>query len=125
MIWEAFHVESHLIFHLYSRRTHSMPRNSNDWKTRAGWLDAIAEPTRLAIIFILSTGEKTVSELARACKTEVVNVSTHLKILRAAGLVESVQDGHFRRYSLHGARAPAGVLELTHATGLRVSFPLD
>jgi ArsR family transcriptional regulator len=101
-----------------------MPRFSRDPKGEAEWIDAIGDPTRLVIIRRLSTGAKTVTDLAKACDTELVNVSHHLGIMRAAGLVEANRDGRFMRYGLLGARATATEVELTHASGVKVVIPL-
>src|SRR4051812_43055992 len=66
-----------------------MPLNQQDRKTLAEWLAALAEPTRLAVIAALAAGPKTVTELARVCKAEMVNVSHHLGVMKASGLVDS------------------------------------
>jgi ArsR family transcriptional regulator len=93
-------------------------------RAEADWLAAIAEPLRLAIIRALATGVKTVTDLARACGDEVVNVSFHLGVLRAARVVACERDGRFMRYSLLAARATATELELTYPSGARVVIPL-
>lgn len=58
-------------------------------------LKALAEPERLRIIDLLRTGPRTVGELAEELKSEFVNVSHHLTILRNAGLVKSTKQGRF------------------------------
>jgi len=102
-----------------------MKRSVEDLRAEADWLAAIGEPTRLTIIRTLAIGEKTVTELAKACKSEVVNVSHHLGVMRAAGLVKCDRDGRFMRYSLLGASATATELELTHPSGTRTIVPLS
>ena len=69
-----------------------MKRSVEDLRAEADWLAAIGEPTRLTIIRTLAIGVKTVTELAKACKSEVVNVSHHLGVMRAAGLVKCDRD---------------------------------
>ena len=101
-----------------------MKRSTEDLRGEADWLAAIGEPTRLTIIRTLAIGEKTVTELAKACKSEVVNVSHHLGVMRTAGLVKCDRDGRFMRYSLLGASATATELELTHPSGTRTIVPL-
>ena len=64
-------------------------------------LSGIAEPHRIQIIDVLRTGPKNVTEIAKALKTEIVNASHHLSVLRKAGLVENSKDGRFVIYSLH------------------------
>ncbi|OWK41994.1 ArsR/SmtB family transcription factor [Fimbriiglobus ruber] len=64
-------------------------------------LQGLAEPTRLRIIEMLLMGKKNVTELARDLKTEIVNVSLHLRVLRDAGLVLNEKHGRQVEYSLH------------------------
>jgi ArsR family transcriptional regulator len=101
-----------------------MHRTADAKRAEADWIAAVGEPTRIAVIRTLSTGEKTVTELAKACNAEVVNVSHHLGIMRAAGLVKCERDGRFMRYSLIGAKTTATEVQLTHKTGATVTIPL-
>lgn len=103
----------------------SMSRSSDDSKSQAAWIAAVGEPTRLAILRILATGEKTVTELAKVCQVEIVNVSHHLNLMKAAGLVTAERDGRFMRYNLVGAKANAGALELLHESGVKIFIPLS
>jgi ArsR family transcriptional regulator len=64
-------------------------------------LQAIAEPNRIRIIDCLRTGSKNVTELATLLRVEIVNVSHHLGVLKAAGLVEDKKRGRFVDYTLH------------------------
>ena len=93
-------------------------------KAEAAWLAAFGEPTRLALLRALATGEKTVTQLAVACGAEMVNVSHHLSVLNDSGLVTVVRDGRFRRYALAGAAVGGGTLTLTHSSGVKVVIPL-
>ncbi len=56
---------------------------------------ALADPNRIAILARMAEegGEKTVSEVARCCPVDVSVVSRHLKILRAAGILEAEKRG--------------------------------
>ncbi|MCE9564425.1 MAG: metalloregulator ArsR/SmtB family transcription factor [Planctomycetes bacterium] len=94
-------------------------------KTQAEWVFAFGEPTRLAIVRALATGVKTVTEVEKATKTEMVNVSHHLSVMKAAGVVAAERDGRFMRYSLLGAKATASEIELTHESGARVVVTLN
>ena len=98
---------------------------ADDSKTQAMWIAAVGEPTRLAILRILATGEKTVTELAKVCQVEIVNISHHLNLMKAAGLVTAERDGRFMRYNLVGAKATAGALELLHDSGVKILIPLN
>jgi ArsR family transcriptional regulator len=94
-------------------------------KAEADWLSAFGDPTRIAIIRFLATGEKIVTELATLAKTEIVNVSHHLGVMRGAGVVKSVRDGRMMRYTLLGATATTNnEVEMTHASGVKVVIPL-
>jgi len=64
-------------------------------------LQAIAEPNRIRIIDCLRTGSKNVTELATLLRVEIVNVSHHLGVLKAAQLVEDKKRGRFVDYTLN------------------------
>jgi ArsR family transcriptional regulator len=72
-------------------------------RKNAKLLAAVADSHRIQIIDCLRTGSKNVTELATLMGEEIVNVSHHLSILRAAGLVEDVKKGRFVIYTLHPA----------------------
>ncbi len=93
-------------------------------RAEAEWLSAFGDPTRLAILRALATGEKTVTNLAVACEVEIVNASHHLGLLKDSGLVTAERDGRFMRYNLVGATVSGTTLTLTHASGAKVVLPL-
>ena len=64
-------------------------------------LRALADPERLKIIQCLQGGPKNVGELAGLLEEELANVSHHLGVLRAAGLVLDDRQGKYVIYSLH------------------------
>ncbi len=63
---------------------------------------ALADPTRRAILqFIRSTEEPTAGEIADVFPDlGRTAVSSHLRLLRLAHLIEERRDGRYRRYSL-------------------------
>ncbi len=61
---------------------------------------AIACPTRRALLDTLSLGESNVTELVATLDVTQSAVSQQLAILRSAGLVEERVDGRFRYYTL-------------------------
>lgn len=63
---------------------------------------AVANSRRLEILDLLSQGERTVEDLASEVGTSVSNISQHLQVLRAAGLVSSRKDGQYVHCSLSG-----------------------
>ncbi|NUP99488.1 MAG: helix-turn-helix transcriptional regulator [Armatimonadetes bacterium] len=68
---------------------------------RADQLKALADPLRLRLLELLhERGETCVCELVDALGTSQANVSTHLRVLRAAGLVHSQKIGKWVFYRL-------------------------
>ena len=63
-------------------------------------LKTLASPRRLEILHGLESGPCGVNHLAAALRISQPNVSQHLAVLRAAGLVESERDGREVRYRL-------------------------
>lgn len=90
----------------------------------------LADPSRLAILEALRSGERTVSEIVEATGLSQPNVSNHLSCLRECGLVASTQQGRYVRYQLSDTRVATligladelvaevarGVYECTHYT---------
>jgi DNA-binding transcriptional ArsR family regulator len=65
---------------------------------------ALADAKRLCVLECLSQGERSVSDLSREAGCQVPNMSQHLTVLRAAGLVESRRDGNTVLYRLSDPR---------------------
>lgn len=63
---------------------------------------ALADPTRLKLVQLLSDGEKAlcVNALARELEVTQSAVSQHLRVLRQAGLVQGERRGQSVHYSL-------------------------
>jgi len=59
-------------------------------------LNALADPTRRAILARLALGEATVAELGRPFAISQPAISRHLKVLEAAGLIEAGQSAQAR-----------------------------
>ena len=70
-------------------------------ETAASTLRMLAEPTRLNLLFQLTQGPKTVTELTAAGDVPRTVVSQHLAKLRLSGLVDTRKDGRHVIYSLH------------------------
>ena len=68
---------------------------------------ALADPTRRAIVAELSTGPKTVTELAAPFDMSLAAVSKHLKVLDRAGLLARQRYGRSIECSLDAARLKA------------------
>jgi ArsR family transcriptional regulator len=63
-------------------------------------LKTLASPRRLEIIHILARGPIEVGRLAEVIGASQPNVSQHLSVLRAAGIVDAERDGREVRYRL-------------------------
>ena len=57
---------------------------------------ALADPTRRAILARLALGETTVNELAAPFDMSLPAVSKHLKVLESAGLIERGREAQWR-----------------------------
>ena len=73
-----------------------MTRSASD----ASVFQAIACPTRRALLDTLALGEKNVSDLVASLDVSQSAVSQQLTVLKSAGLVEERAEGRFRYYSL-------------------------
>ncbi len=65
---------------------------------------ALADPKRLCVLESLAVGELSVSELAGRVACQVPNMSQHLAVLRAAGLVSTRREGSTVFYRLADPR---------------------
>ena len=57
---------------------------------------ALADPTRRAILGRLVVGEKSVTELAAPFKMSLPGISKHLKVLERSGLISRRREAQFR-----------------------------
>ena len=60
----------------------------------------IAEPSRRAILSLLASSERSVSEIEHQLRMPQPSVSKHLSVLRKAGLVEARVDAQRRVYRI-------------------------
>jgi DNA-binding transcriptional ArsR family regulator len=61
---------------------------------------AVSDPTRRAILDVLSGGDRAVGEIAGRFDVTLSAVSQHMRVLREAGLVEVRKEGRNRVYRL-------------------------
>lgn len=73
-------------------------------------LRAIAEPTRLRILMLLSTGELTVKDLTQVLGQSQPRISRHLKLMHDAGILSRVQEGSWVYFRLTDSQAHAAML---------------
>ena len=64
--------------------------------------NAVAEPRRRQILDVLAGGERSVSDIVDALGLGQPQVSKHLRVLRAVGLVDVRDEGRQRIYRLNG-----------------------
>ena len=62
--------------------------------------EALADPTRRAVLDLLATREQSVSDLVARFRVTQPAISHHLRILREAGLVKNRRSGRQRLYRL-------------------------
>jgi len=75
---------------------------NNDLSTATEILRALAHPLRMKIIsFIDKQNKINVNKIYNTLKLEQSITSQHLRILRKAGLVDTVRDGKFIYYSVN------------------------
>ncbi len=63
---------------------------------------ALASPARMELIDLLAQAEQHVEQLSRQANLSVKNTSAHLRVLRAARLVDTRREGKFVIYRLAG-----------------------
>lgn len=76
------------------------PADSRKHARLATYLKALADPTRLHILYLLDSGQYNVSDLARLCGYSQANISRHLTLLGQAGIVIRHQQGTRAYYQL-------------------------
>jgi DNA-binding transcriptional ArsR family regulator len=78
-------------------------RNAGALETqgREAAFNALADPTRRAVLDLLRTGTRPAGEIARAFPVSRPAISKHLRILRRAHLVEERREGRHRMYHLN------------------------
>ena len=78
---------------------------------------ALSDAKRLCVVERLADGERSVSDLSRDVGCQVPNMSQHLSVLRAAGLVESRREGSTVLYRLVDDRVLAAYRMLQRVAG--------
>ena len=68
-------------------------KNRKLYQARAAVMKALGQPVRMEIADVLAEGELCVEDISRRVKAERSNVSRHLSVLAAGGLVEGRREG--------------------------------
>jgi DNA-binding transcriptional ArsR family regulator len=69
-------------------------------RLHADLCSALADPTRLLLLYALSNEPRNVTELTQDLQVPQPTVSRHLKVLREGGLVRAVRQGSSVQYQL-------------------------
>lgn len=85
-----------------SALTPSLPQEVN--QLHADICSALADPTRILLLYTLFESPRTVNELTVEFGVPQSTISRHLKTLRERGLVISTRKGQMVEYSLADAR---------------------
>jgi hypothetical protein len=83
----------------------------DEFHTLLRYLKALADESRLRILGILASGERSVEDLAATLKLRAPTVSHHLALLREVDLVEARAEGTTRYYRLR----PQGLSTINRA----------
>ena len=87
----------------------------------AATLRMLAEPTRLHLLWQLTHGARTVTELVEATGAARTVVSQHLAKLRLSGLVDSRKEGRHVIYSVPDGHLNRLVTEIVNHTDHRLT----
>ena len=77
-----------------------MEKRQEVTQIQAEMCSAVADPSRILIIYELAKGPRNVSKLAKALNLTPSATSRHLKILRDSDFVSAIRKGHKVEYSL-------------------------
>jgi DNA-binding transcriptional ArsR family regulator len=80
------------------------PPESEIRELHAQFCQALADPTRIMLLYTLAEGPRNVGELATELKLSQPNVSRHLKVLRERGMAVATREGASVVYSLADKR---------------------
>lgn len=73
---------------------------TEDYKKISELFKALSHPTRIAMVEELSKDKKCVRDIREFVKVRQPNISQHLSVLKANGIVDCVQDGKTKCYFL-------------------------
>lgn len=93
--------------------------------TAVAALTLLADPTRLRLLWLLSTAERDVGTMADLVGTTPAATSQHLGKLRLAGLVSARQEGRHRVYATRGGHVARLVQEALYYASHRISGEPD
>ena len=80
--------------------------------------EALAHPTRRAILEMLKSGSRTAGELADAFSVSKPTMSAHFAVLREAGLIDATKHGKSIIYRLKMSVLEEALMGLAQTVGL-------
>ena len=89
-----------------------------DYEKMSDFFKAMGNPTRLRIVKELTKGEKCVGDVESSVRVSQANVSQHLTVLKAQGIVDCRKEGNTRCYYLTQAELVRKILKLSESKGL-------
>lgn len=100
------------------------PLDDGSVNRRVEILKALANPTRLTIVILLSKGAATVSAMAESLDLKPCIVSQQLGILRSSDIVRGTRDGGYVSYELIDPKVLEMIRDLgPKRTGQAKAFP--
>lgn len=87
----------------------------------SGFFGLLAEPTRLKILNSLCDGERSVSEVVQSIDSTQTNVSRHLNLMYAKGVLERRRQGQQTLYSV----ADPAIVELCRTVCVHLASVAD
>ncbi|HJS47150.1 MAG TPA: metalloregulator ArsR/SmtB family transcription factor [Gemmatimonadales bacterium] len=93
-----------------------MTDTAQDLGSAAQVFHALSDPTRLALVERLRTGERCVCDLMDQLDAAQSRLSFHLRVLREAGIVDYRREGRWAYYRLN-PRALDGLVDSVKALG--------
>ncbi|AEG17123.1 ArsR/SmtB family transcription factor [Methanobacterium paludis] len=91
--------------------TSEMPGDDEIYKD-SETIKALADPTRLKIVYLLRYGELCVCEIMEALEKPQATVSHHLNILKNAGFLKWRKEGVWTHYRLSNSKIHENINEL-------------
>ena len=88
----------------------------------ASKLKVLSDPTRLAVLESLMSGQKNVGELMEQLNVEQSLLSHHLAVLRDNGLVEAAREGKAMVYQLSASVADSTAGKAINLGCCKISF---
>lgn len=77
-------------------------------------MKALSDPNRVKIVKMLQRGQRCVCEIQPALGLAQPTVSSHLKVLEHAGIVQGFRQGQWMHYSLTEGETPVARAMLEH-----------